>query len=323
MGESRSEQSPCVDERVADAAELYWVQGLKAGTVAHELGVSRSTVTRLLAQAREKHIVEFTVNRRNDSNIKLRERLQHTFQVQATVVDTGGIHDLDKRRSMVSDAAVSLLWTLVHSGMVMGITWGRTTESISFKLIPKRVSDIQIVQLHGFGNTMSFGEDYFTQILMRFGNAFDAQVHLLPAPVIFDSEVTREMVWKETSIQQVLKLRKKLDLILTSVGTPFGFKRSPLFSRGVLSQEDFDELNREHVIGDIASTFFREDGSTQGISVNRRATGLRREELLRVPIRMVVAADENKALALRSALNSKLVTHLVVDQLTAAQILGL
>ncbi|MDF7664643.1 sugar-binding domain-containing protein [Bifidobacterium sp. ESL0745] len=307
--------------RVADAAELYWVQGMKAGAVARELGVSRSTVSRLLTQARTQRVIEFKVNRHSDSTVALQQEINKRYRVYASVVDTGGIHDPDTRRMIVGETAATLLSSMVHSNTMIGVTWGRTTEAIAMQLIPKNLSDVQVLPLHGFGNTLSLGEDYFTQILIRFGKAFNAQVRLLPAPVIFDSEITREMVWKETGIQQILALRKYLDIIVTSVGTPYGYKRSPLFSKGVLSDQDIKELNDKHVIGDISSTFFREDGSTQGISVNKRSTGLTREEILRVPNRVFVVSDENKYSALRTALNMKAVTHLVIDQATAKRLL--
>lgn len=56
-------------------------------------------------------------------------------------------------------------------------------------------------------------------------------------------------MWRETSIRQMLELRRSLDLIITSVGTPYGATPSPLFSSGVLSRHDREELNRERVVG--------------------------------------------------------------------------
>lgn len=306
--------------RMADAAELYWVHGMKITAVARELGVSTSTVSRLLSEAKRRHIIEFTVNRREDSALELRHRLQEKFHINAVVVGTGEVLDATRRRVAVGEAAQSLIWKMVNSNMVIGVTWGRTTESLSLQLIPKHLSAVEILQLHGFGNTLSFGENYFTQILTRFGMAYDAQVHLFPAPAIFDSSQTREMMWKETSIRQMLELRSSLDLIITSVGTPYGVNPSPLFSSGVLSREDREELNREHVVGDVTSTFYREDGSMRDLAINKRSTGLTRQELLHVPTRLFIAADENKVQALTTALRTGLVTHLVVDQTTAAHL---
>lgn len=306
--------------RMADAAELYWVHGMKVAAVARELDVSTSTVSRLLSEAKRRHIIEFTVNRQEDSALELRHHLEEEFHIHAVVVGTGEILDATRRRVAVGDAAQSQIWKMVNSDTVIGVAWGRTIESLSLQLIPKHLSGVEILQLHGFGNTLSFGENYFTQILTRFGTAYDAQVHLFPAPAIFDSSETREMMWKETSIRQMLELRRSLDLIITSVGTPYGATPSPLFSPGVLSRHDREELKREHVVGDVTSTFYRSDGSMRDLAINKRSTGLSREELLRVPTRMFIVADENKVQALTTALNAGLVTHLVIDQTTAAHL---
>ncbi|MCI1979371.1 MAG: hypothetical protein LKJ44_06665 [Bifidobacteriaceae bacterium] len=317
MGEQEESQRM----RMADVAELYWVRNMKIDVIAKKLGISRSTVSRLLSQAKENHVLEFTIHRERDSSDDLREQLEQRFRVKAVVVGTGNIHDVARRRLLVGEAASSLLWNMVKSKFVIGVTWGRTTEAISLQLNGKQLTDVQILQLHGFGNTLSFGENYFTEILERFGTAFDAQVHLFPVPAIFDSVETRQMMWRESSVKQILSLRKALDVIVTSVGTPYGPKSSPLFTHGILSEKDIQGMAEDGVVGDVASTFFREDGSTQGIAVNKRSTGLAKNEFLRVPNRIFVGADENKSRALRTVLNSGYVTHLVVDQRTALGIL--
>ncbi|WP_267458837.1 sugar-binding domain-containing protein [Bifidobacterium sp. B4077] len=123
-------------------------------------------------------------------------------------------------------------------------------DRISFlQLILKHLSGVEILQPHGFGNMLSFGGNYFTQILTPFGTTYDAQVHLFPALAIFDCSETRELMWKETSIRQMLELRRSLDLIITFAGTPYEATPSPLFSSGALSRHDREELNREHVVG--------------------------------------------------------------------------
>lgn len=49
--------------RVADAAELYYVQGLKVEDVGKRMHLSRSTVSRMLARARQHGVVEFVLHR--------------------------------------------------------------------------------------------------------------------------------------------------------------------------------------------------------------------------------------------------------------------
>ncbi|MCI1935992.1 MAG: ECF-type sigma factor [Bifidobacteriaceae bacterium] len=308
-------------ERIADAAELYWVQGLKIESVAHQLGVSRSTVSRLLALARERNVIEFNVHREKDSAGELQERLRRKYGISVVVTETSGVTDIQSRRLEVGRDAATWLGTLVKPSMKIGVTWGRTIEAVSLQLTRQQHSDITIMQLHGFGDSMLYGENYVTQILSRFGAAFDAPVYLFPVPAIFSSERTKQMMFKEPSIQHLLQMRKTLDLIITSMGTPAGNQPSLLFSSQAISARDRQLLKEDHVIGNLASVFFREDGSTSDVAVNRRTTGMPISELLKVPLRLFVVADVEKAQALKVALNAGYVTHLVIDQETAKQVL--
>lgn len=64
---------------MADAAELYWVHGMKVAAVARELDVSTSTVSRLLSEAKRRHIIESTINRQEGSALDPRHHLEEMF----------------------------------------------------------------------------------------------------------------------------------------------------------------------------------------------------------------------------------------------------
>ncbi|MCI1983895.1 MAG: hypothetical protein LKJ47_03875 [Bifidobacteriaceae bacterium] len=308
-------------ERIADAAELYWKQGLKIELVARRLKVSRSTVSRLLALARAQHVVEFTIHREKDSTAELQERIRKRFGVAVIVSETSESADSKMRLMEVGRDAAAWLATLITPNMTIGVAWGRTVESISLHLTTSPQDGIKILQLHGFGDSVLYGENYVTQVLTRFSNAFNAPVYLFPVPAVFASEETRKMMYEEPSIKHMLSMRKSLDVIITSLGTSSGPHPSPLFRSEGISPKDIDELTREHTVGNLASLFFREDGSTGSISVNKRSTGLPRQELLRVPIRIFAVADMEKAAALRVALKAGFITHLIVDRDTAKLVL--
>lgn len=308
-------------ERMATVAELYWIQNMKIESIGHKLGISRSTVSRLLSQARKQHVIEFKIRHADCSTSNMEEALNNRYHVYAKVVPTSIDADKTVREQAVGRVAATLLEQLVKPNMVLGVTWGRTIEALSLNLDKHPVRGVQILQLHGFGDSLLYGEDYVTQILTRFGNAFDGSVHLLPMPAIFDSEHTRQLMYQERSIKRLLTLRNNLDLIVTSVGSREGSKPSPLFAPGMLTDDDLKQLEKDKVVGNLAPTFFRSDGSTEDVVINRRSTGLTRQEIFKVPIRMFIAGDSSKAEALLVTLRSGFVTHLVIDQSTAEQLL--
>lgn len=307
-------------ERLADVAELYWVQGLKVEMVGRRLGMSRSTVSRLLARAREEHVIEFVVHRQADSVASLRTALQGRYGITVSVPLVDDAEPDGVRRLIVGHAAAAILGALMVPDTVLDVAWGATVEAMSSQLRQQPLQSVDVVQFHGSGNIVNLGDEYAGTILGRFGSAFGARVHLLPMPAVFDSPETREVMWQETSVRQVLDLRASADLLVTSVGTADG---SHLYDSGYISEQDMQDLADAHVVGNVGSVFFRADGSSDGIALNERCTGIPLADLRRIPRRLFVVADKRKAVALDAALRTGLATHLVVDPGTARALVEL
>ncbi|MBK0331425.1 MULTISPECIES: sugar-binding transcriptional regulator [Brachybacterium] len=314
--------SPSQRDRLADAAELYWGRDLKVEAVGRELGVSRSTVSRMLAQARAEGVVEFLIHRDPDSPAIRRQELEDRFGIQAVIADVPADASDAARRLAVGREAAGLLLGLVQPDSTLAVTWGSTIEAVSSQLTHRRVRGLHVVQMHGSGNVASLGKNYGTVILDRFGGAFGADVHLFPVPAIFDSAQTRRLMWQEGSIRRTLAMRAGAQILLTSVGVPDTDHPSRLYESGFLTAGDVEELARERTVGNLASIFFRADGSTDGIAVNDRSTGMPFDEVRRIPVRLFVAAEAGKTEALRAALTAGLVTHLVVDSTTARELVA-
>lgn len=299
------------------AAHLYYMQDLTMDAIASELHTSRSTVSRLLGFARDRGIVEITVHGANEgpatASLLLRERFGVTCHV-VPVPDT--VSDVD-RLERVALSAARILTTLVDSNQRIGIAWGATMGAVSRYLVPQRTHDSAVVQLNGSGNVASSGVMYAGELLSRFGEAFGARIEPFPVPAFFDDPRTREAFWRERSTQRIVALQARLDLALFSVGSPLAEVPSHVYHNDYLSSADVDELLAAGVVGDVATVFFRADGSTDGIPVNARATGPDFDVLRRVPRRVCIASGRAKVPSLRGALAAGLVTDLVVDEPTA------
>ena len=92
-------------------------------------------------------------------------------------------------------------------------------------------------------------------------------------PTFFDYPETKQAMWQERSIQRLVKLAHEADLLVYSIGSAVGRQPSYVYVGGYLEEEDFREAERQQVVGDIATVFFREDGSFKDITLNARASG--------------------------------------------------
>ncbi|NLG62401.1 MAG: sugar-binding transcriptional regulator, partial [Candidatus Cloacimonetes bacterium] len=176
----------------------------------------------------------------------------------------------------------------------------------------------RIVQLNGAGSIA--GVDFASEILQRFGQAFGAEVEHFPVPAFFDDPEAKRIMWRERSVRRVLDLHAQLDVALFGVGSPRSEVPSKVY-RSNLEQADQEALVQSGVVGDIATVFFRADGSTQDIPLNSRTTGMSFALLRRVPRRICVISGKSRLLALRGALAAGLISDLVIDEPTATWML--
>lgn len=304
------------------AAQRYYLQDLTMDAIAAELGTSRSTVSRLLAYARESGLVEISIRSPLDRGLELEQAILARHGVVAHVVPLPEtISDVD-RLERVAMTAGRLLGGWVDANMVIGVAWGSTLGAISRHLVRKPLHNTVVVQMNGAGNVQTTGIDYASEILHRFGAAFDAQVQQFPVPAFFDDPATREALWRERSTKRLLAIQARMDLAVFGLGSPFAEIPSQVYIGGYLDAADYRSLSDDRVVGDIATVFYREDGTSEGIALNARASGPTLARLKRVARRVAVVSGVQKLPSLRGALAAGLITDLVLDEGLAAALVG-
>lgn len=303
------------------AARLYYMQDLTMDAIAQELAVSRSSVSRLLSFARETGLVDISVRSPREMPNLIERELGRRYSVVAHVVPMPDVTTDVDRRERVALYTARIIGQFFDSNMTMGIAWGSTMSAISRHLIDKPTHNSQVVQLNGAGNPRTSGIIYASEILQRFGDAFDAFVEQFPVPAFFDHAETKAAMWRESSVRRVLDVQQNIDIALFGLGAPFGTLPSHVYTGGYLDEVDLSWLQEHGVVGDIATVFFREDGSYDEIPLNERATGPDPASLKRVARRICVVSGESKLPSIRGALAGGFLTDLVIDAGTARLLL--
>jgi len=296
------------------AAQLYYLQDLTMDAIARELRTSRSSVSRLLSHARETGLVEIQIRSPLDRGAQLEREIGARFKISAHVVPIpGSIPDVE-RLERVAMTAARLLPRYIESNSVIGIAWGSTIGAVSRHLTPKETHDSVIVQMNGAGNLETTGIEYASEILERFGRAYSARTQQFPVPAFFDNPATKEALWRERSTRRVLDLVRRMDVAVFGLGSPFAEVPSRVYIGGYLESADYKSLSADRAVGDVATVFYRADGSWRDIALNARATGPGFDGLVKVARRICIASGSQKLASLRGALAAGLITDLVLDE---------
>lgn len=302
------------------AAQLYYQQDLTMEAIGYELGVSRSSVSRLLQQARDAGIVDIRVNQPAEDPRRIEAKLREDYGVRGYLVPVPDRVSHIDRLERVARSAARMLAEFFGSSMVMAVAWGSTVTALSRHLPRSETTNAEVVQLNGAGNDHSSGVVYSSDILSRFGQAFQASVQHFPVPAFFDNPQTKRLLWAERSTQRVLDLQRRADIALFGLGSMSAEVPSQVYTGGYLSDRDISELQRQGIVGDVATVFYRADGSSEDIEVNQRSSGPPLETIRAIPRRLCVVSGERKLEALRGALAAELITDLIVDTPTAKKL---
>lgn len=285
--------------------------------IARELRTSRSTVSRLLSMARDTGLVQIQINNPLDRAPALEREIRRRYGVEAHVVPvTDVVSDSDVLERVAIQAARTLS-PLVDSNAIIGVAWGSTISAVSRHLTRKITHDSAIVQLNGAGNTQTTGITYASEILRRFGAAYGARVEQFPVPAFFDHAETKTAMWAERSVKRILDLQRRMTMAIFGVGSVDAGIPSHVYSGGYLDEADMRILEENQVVGDVATVFFRSDGSHSDIVLNARSTGPELELLRQVRRRICVVSGETKINGLRGALAAGLATDLILDERSA------
>ena len=322
MGLSEDEAQSDRTRDALTAAHLYYMQDLTMDAIARELHTSRSSISRLLSHARASGLVDIQIHSPLDAPSRLEKTIVDRFQVAAHVVPVPDhVSDVD-RLERVALSVARILGQYFDSNMTMGVAWGSTLSAISRHLTPKQTHNSQIVQLNGAGNMRTTGIGYASEILRRFGDAFGAHVQQFPVPAFFDNPETKQALWRERSVSRLLDIQSHMDVALFGLGSTFSEVPSHVYAGGYLDQSDYDSLSASGAVGDVATVFFRADGSFDGIPLNERTSGPEFAVLRRTPRRICVVSGISKLESLRGALSADLITDLFVDEGTARALIA-
>ncbi|MEZ4607344.1 MAG: sugar-binding domain-containing protein [Deinococcales bacterium] len=217
--------------------------------------------------------------------------------------------------------AAAYLNSIIEPKQILALAWGTTVSAISKKLSPKKLLELQVVQLNGSGNTHDAGISYSSEILRRFADAYGAQSHPFPVPTFFDYPETKTALWKERSIKRLLKLQSEADILLYSIGAFDAGVPSHVYTGNYLEAKDLKELKKEAVVGDIATVFFRADGSYGDIPLNARASGPDLKLFAKAKHALCAVAGKAKITGLKAALKGGYLNKLIIDEPSARQLL--
>ena len=308
-----AKEPPASPDLSVRAAWLYYIEGLTQEEVAKVMAVSRAKVIRLLAAARDHGIVRIRIDAKGSDQLALERRLADAYGLSEAVVAPAPT-DKSAVAAVVGHATGTYLADHVRDGMSLGVGWG-VTLSMSLKALGARPFErFSVISLLG-GMTHSRAINP-SAVARRIADAVGAECFQLTAPVFVASEATRNALWAEPGLHDLLERARRVDLAVVSVGDVS--EDSTLFREGLLPRSQLASLIAAGAVGEVLCHFLDADGNVVDHPVSRRVVAVGLEDLRRVPKIVIAAGGRHKVEAIRAVLKATRARVLITDE-TAAQ----
>lgn len=308
------------DDLVAEVATLYYRDRLDQVAIARRVGVSRSTVSRLLSDALETGVVEIRIHQPLPLVDDLGRALALRFDLRdAQVLDLRGRPEGALGR--VGRLAGRYLDSILADGDVLAISWGTGVHAVAAGLERVKSRGVEVVQMLGGAGSHDAEVDG-TQLALRMADIFGGRCRYLSAPLVVDDEQVATALLRQRGIRETLAAAAHADVALVGIGALVPSK-SALLRAGHLTLEGLEQLRRLGAVGDVCGHHFGIDGEMVDAEVGRRVVALNPAAIRAIPRVIGVAAGPEKAEALVGALRARFVNILVTDDATARAVLDL
>ncbi|WP_114853386.1 sugar-binding transcriptional regulator [Brachybacterium sp. YJGR34] len=307
---------------IVRAARLYYEQGRSQTEVAQELGLSRSNVSRILTQARDRGIVEISIHdpegppRRDDA---LEAALRAAFSLrEAHVVSAPRTSAMEA----VAREGAAVIAARTASVSSIGVSWGQTVQSVVAELESVSVRPapqvLPLVGGHSALDQFDSGESVLRVLASRLG----ARPRTLYAPAVLESATALATLRGESSIGEVLAAAAQVELAVVGIGST-GVHSSPrVVSLMRLSEAERAAFEAQRPVGDVCGRFVDAQGTPLVAPTDQRVLAVTFSELLRIPEVLGVAAGVEKAPGVLGVLRSGAIDTAVLDVELAREVLA-
>ena len=314
-------------------AQLYHLQGLNQDQIGRQLGVSRSKVSRMLKEARERGLVEISIHYPARFALDLERRLEADLGLrEAVVVNSGGVVG-GRSLGSVAGAASDYLLRVLQAADVLGVSGGETVAHTAQVMPAGGVENVSVVQLGTAAAYLGEGAAHSSaevaiQLAQKLGSV--GRLVMIPVPSLLDTETIRDALLRDTGVRRAMALLASCTIALVGIGALEDTSRNPGADapgqrRRLLpvTDDEMTELRTVGAVGEISTRFFDVDGRPCVTSLDRRMVALDLDQLRAVPLVVGVACGRQKAAAILGAVRGGYLKSLVTDDVTATEMLAL
>lgn len=304
---------------------LYYENNMGQKQIAERLGISKSSVSRMLMTGRELGIVEIKVHHLSQYMYEdLEEQLKKKFHLRDVVVaESSPLDSKADRVTKLNERAADYLDRLLQDGDYIGVSIGSTIRNIARAKKECASHKCVFVPLVGGigrpGTTMQ--EVQSNQVAEALAEKFGGSYVSFFSPAVFSEEGLMERFLQEESVRFIFDYFKKLDIVISGMNVE-SMRYETVEKLGYVTKETIEEFRKKGAVCNLVLRFFDIDGNTKPFEeYNKKIAGISMEAYRKVPIRILLTAGTGKADSIKGCIHGGYANVLIIDVDCAKELL--
>ena len=308
------------DERlIYKGCGLYYQDDMNQKEIGDYLGISRSSVLRMLQKGKEIGIVTIELNNPVSYNYgDLEKKLETMFGLRDVVIVEDSVLDSKNETSAhLFGQAAQYLYDTFNEGDEIGVTMGSTLNNVvaTNKTFDK-YRNLMFVPMIGGVSKSTIGRIDLqgNELARKFADKFGGTYTQFLSPAVFTDKTILSYFMQEKAVNYILDEFKKINVAVLALGTT-DREDHTLLQAGYLTPREMQMLKDGGAVGDIAFQFYDRNGNTDAFRFfNDRVAAMPLSRIRAIPLRIGIASGRQKARSVIAAIRGGFINVLITNE---------
>ena len=300
-------------KRLAEVAKMYYLDDMNQGQIAEKIQVSRSVISRMLAEAKRLGIIEINIHSCGQKNMVALNKLRNLYGIEGAYFTPDGLNDVVVDRA-IAEGTINYVKELGGRGLGIGIG---TVMGNMLKLMeecePEESTYETVCSLIGNFN-FSSKKYHANGMVRKYARFLEAEPVLLHSKSFANSRNEMEKIKKTVSYNRVVNIWDEIDTMVVNIGN------YPAESDFAMALQLGLELDEKNAAGRILAYYYDEDGRILKLE-NTYAVQVLLKQIIQCKNVIGVCSANINAKAVKGALSTGLLNHIVMRESLLDEIL--
>lgn len=320
-GEIENKMNEKNRKQLAKVAYLYYIEEKNQEDIAKELGVYRTTVSRMLTKARMEGIVKIEIKDFDTNLFQLESYIREKYHLkQIDIVPNNNYETHAQLEEAVAGTAAATIRQLLTDDMKVGISWGRALSKVVELLNPRQLKGVTFFPMAG-GPSHINARYHVNTLVYEMARKFQGDCSFVNAIIVQENKELASGIMASKYFESLRQNWQDVDLAIVGVGGHVDEANKQWLD--MLTKQDFEVIAKSGAVGEICCRFMDADGQEILDELNERTIAIPFSELKAAKNSMAIAYGEEKVAAILAVLRKGYVNHLVTDYDTIMKVLAL